>query len=310
MPKKPDNTEVTMELNAAALTMEMRRRRPENRYTLPTLRVVAGSNMLKYSSVYPGERILIGRDESCDLTLNDSSVSRRHASVTSDVSGQLVLEDLGSTNGTAYNGKPVRAPTLVQVGDLIEVGGITLRIDRLSLEELSHLARVVERLSLATKDPLTGLVTRLYLKDELPGLIQRYQLSGLPLSAIFMDIDYFKRVNDTFGHGTGDEVLRAVARLMALSMRDSDTAVRYGGEEFLAVLPNCDVKGGHNTAERLRASVEDHNWEHYAKGVAVTISLGVAQHRRGESMAQWLRRADSALYSAKRAGRNRVVCAD
>ena len=304
MAKDPNHdTEVTR----STLTVEMRRRRPEHRYTLPTLRVVAGSNMLRFCSIYPGETVLIGRDETCDLTLPDSSVSRRHATVTSDTAGNLSLEDLGSTNGTAHNGKPVRRLTTVRVGDLIETGGLTLRVDRLSLEELAHLARVVERLSLASKDPLTGLVTRLYLKDELPGLILRYQLSKLPLSACFLDVDHFKAVNDTHGHGVGDEVLRAVARLTALSVRDSDNCVRYGGEEFLAILPNCDEAGAYATAERLRHLVEAHSWSHYAPNLHVTVSLGVATHQHGESMSAWLRRADQAMYAAKRSGRDRTV---
>ena len=294
------------QLETTTLTLELRRQGLGRRFTLPTLRVVAGPDMLRFCSVYPEERVLIGRDESCDLTLIDGSVSRRHATVTSDADGNLILEDLGSTNGTTHNGTPVDKPVRIQVGDHVEAGGVTLRVDRLGLDELAHLARVVERLNLANKDPLTGLVTRLYLDDELPSLILRHQLSQVPIAAVFMDVDNFKKCNDVHGHGVGDEVLRAVARLMALSVRDSDTCVRYGGEEFLAVLPNCDEEGAYLMSERLRISVEAHDWHHYAEDLHVTVSVGVAQHSGGETMEQWLTNADKSMYAAKTSGKNKT----
>ena len=289
------------------LTMELRRKKRGQRFTLPTIRVVAGADMLRFCSVYPDERVTIGRDDRCDLTLVDASVSRKHAAIAAVGKEKLVLEDLGSTNGTTHNGKPVTGSVEVRVGDHIDVGGVTLRIDRMGLDELAHLARVVERLTLANKDALTGLVTRLYLNDELPDLIARHQISEVPLSAVFLDLDHFKNINDTHGHGVGDEVLRAAGRLMALSVRDSDTCVRYGGEEFLAVLPSCDEHGAYLMAERLRQQVARHDWGHYAKGLQVTASLGVASHEGTEEMGAWLERADKALYAAKRAGRNRTV---
>ena len=293
------------------IALDLRRRGDGTRFTLPTVRVVAGPDMLGFSSIYPEEEVTIGRDEACELTLHDASVSRRHAIIRSDAQGNLSLRDLGSTNGTSHNGTPVQGPEAVRVliGDQVDVGGITLRVDRLGLDELAHLARVHERLSLANKDPLTGLLTRLYLDEELPGVVTRHEHANLPLSAVFLDVDHFKRVNDTWGHGVGDEVLRAVARLMALAVRDADTCVRYGGEELLALLPNCDELGAVQMAERLRTSIVNHDWSHYAEPLKVTASLGVAQHKAGEQTREWLECADKALYSAKTTGRNRTIAA-
>lgn len=276
--------------------------------TLPTLRVVAGPDMLRFATLFPPEgKATIGRDASCELALSDGSVSRRHATVQVDENGIAWVEDLGSTNGTTVDGAPVSGRTAIPEGAMLAIGGVTLRLDRLSLKELSHLTKVVERLSLANKDALTGLVTRHYLQEELPGLVSRHTSTGVPLSCVFFDIDHFKAVNDTHGHGIGDSVLRTVSRLVIMHVRDSDTVVRYGGEEIVAILPNCDIDGAFNTAERVRREVQRHAWNSYASGLSVTISAGVSRHRGDEGMDAWLQRADRALYSAKHGGRNQTV---
>lgn len=301
---QPDDADITH----ATMTIELRRRKPERRFTLPTLRVVTGSNMLRFSAIYPGEQVLIGREETCDLCLPDPSVSRAHARVSRGEGDTLTLEDLHSTNGTAVNGERVTDRATLRIGDMVEVGGITLRLDELTLEELAHLARVVERLSLANKDALTGLLTRGWLKEELPALVLRHNISRKPVTALFMDVDHFKAVNDTYGHQVGDEVLQAVARLMVLSVRESDICLRYGGEEFLAILPTSDTEAGLITAERLRAQIRAHNWTAYADNLRVSASLGVATFVQGqETVSDWLDRADAAMYHAKRSGRDRVV---
>lgn len=298
---------VTLEQDAMQTLQFELQRKDKTRLTLPTLRVVAGPDMLRFCTIYPNEEIVIGRDEVCELVLHHASVSRRHARIESAIDGRLVLHDLGSTNGTSCNGARVTEPTVVQVGDIVEVGGVMLRIDRLGMEELAHLTRVVERLQLANHDPLTGLVTRRWLDDELPALMVRHVGAAVPLSAVFIDVDRFKSINDTYGHAVGDEVLRAVSRLLVLSVRDGDTSVRYGGEELLTVLPNCDEASAAMTAERVRAAIAEHDWSRYAEGLAVTVSAGVAAARPGETGRDWLERADRALYAAKHGGRNRVV---
>jgi diguanylate cyclase (GGDEF)-like protein len=266
--------------------------------------------MLRFATLYPPNgRVVVGRDTACDLTLTDGSVSRNHAALQVHEDGNITLEDLGSTNGTSVNGQALTGRRKVQIGDTVMVGGVTLRLERLSLKEVSHLTKVVQRLSLANKDALTGLVTRHFLDDELPGLAARYRATSVPVSVLFMDVDHFKKVNDTFGHGAGDDVLRAVARLLVMHVRDADTCVRYGGEEFVVVLPNCDERGGFSTSERLRQEIARHDWRAYQEGLAVTVSAGVAELGADEEIKAWLDRADRALYAAKRSGRDRTVSA-
>jgi two-component system, cell cycle response regulator len=293
-------------------TLNVDQRKSDHRtaVTLPTIRVAAGPDMLKFATLYPPDgRVVVGRDTTCDLTLTDGSVSRRHAAIRTDESGGVWVEDLGSTNGTSIDGQRLAAPTPLEIGQTLHVGGVTMRLERLSLKELSHLTKVVQRLSLANKDALTGLVTRHYLDDELPALLRRHRASAVPVSALFVDVDHFKRVNDTWGHAVGDDVLRTIARLLVMNLRDSDTCVRYGGEEFVAILPNCDVDGAVASAERLRRQVERHDWSAYAEGLAVTVSAGAAEAHADEDQAAWLERADRALYEAKATGRNRTVAA-
>lgn len=288
------------------VTLNFRRSTPRSGFSLPTLRVVAGPDMLKFCSIYPNTSVVIGRDQLADLPIADSSVSRRHAMVSSSSDGSLKVKDMGSTNGTTLNGHPVKGERRVQVGDHIETGGVILRVDRLGIDELAHLARVVERLSLANKDPLTGLGTRHFVNEELPAMVKRFSHINLPISIIFLDVDNFKVTNDTYGHSVGDDVLRSIARLMVLSMRDADICVRFGGEELFAVLPNCDEYGAYNTSERLRKSIEHHDWEHYAPGLTVTVSLGVCELLPDEEIDAWFDRADKAMYKAKNAGKNKT----
>ena len=290
-------------------TINFRRPPPRETSSLPTLRVVAGPDMLKFCSVYPNQEVRIGRDPALELQLTSSPVSYLHAVIRSDENANLIIEDLKSTNGTTVNGCAITAPTPIKIGDDIDIGGVSLRIDSLKLDELAHLARVNERLSLANKDPLTGLTTRHYINDELPDLMNSLQERQLPLSVVFLDIDKFKAVNDSFGHGVGDDVLRTVARLMVLTVRDTDTCVRYGGEELIAILPNCDELGALQMAERLRNYIRDTDWSHYNENLAVTASIGVAQHRPDETLEEMFERVDKAMYQAKRTGRDRTICA-
>ena len=158
-------------------------------------------------------------------------------------------------------------------------------------------------------DPLTGLYNRRGLDGRVEAL--RHRLGGAPTaqSWIMVDIDHFKRVNDTYGHDGGDSVLKAVASCLKAAARDGDTLARLGGEEFVLVLPDLDSAIAALIAERLRAGVETLSTETAGRTVKVTASFGVAQQAPGENGAAALERADAALYRAKHEGRNRVVLA-
>ena len=165
-------------------------------------------------------------------------------------------------------------------------------------------------LEMAITDQLTGLHNRRYMSRHLDTLISSAHKSGKPVAFLIMDIDYFKSVNDTYGHDIGDEVLREFASRISANVRGIDLACRYGGEEFVVVMPDTDVAFACTVAERLRQSVEANPFAiSRAPGkLNITISIGIAgSEGNSDSADALLHRADQALYRAKREGRNRVI---
>ena len=315
--QRPPPYDETEELDASEQTRKItiQRSTPDRRARVHTLRVVAGGDMLRHLVLQPGSEHLIGRDDACSLRLGDASVSRRHARARLGLDGALTVEDLGSTNGTSVNGRPIESAR-VRAGDTLEVGAVPMRLEQVSLDELDHLGTILARLASGNRDPLTGLLTRVWLEDELPAVLDRTARSGAPTTCLFLDIDHFKRVNDTWGHAVGDDVLVGVARIVLLHARDQDACIRYGGEEVLCILPGSDLRAGMEVAERIRVAVEGHEWTRTGQGLRVTASVGVAEWRSparglaGEAVRDWFERADRALYAAKASGRNATRVAD
>ncbi|WP_139460283.1 sensor domain-containing diguanylate cyclase [Aeromonas veronii] len=166
---------------------------------------------------------------------------------------------------------------------------------------------------LAKQDPLTGVANRRHFNIELERALAHSQESGAPLALILIDVDYFKRFNDHYGHQAGDVCLREVAQQMMRSVRSEvDLAARYGGEEFVLLLPDADVQSAVAIAQRLQDGLAELQLEHLASEVAkrVTISQGIALLALGESGEQLLERADQALYRAKALGRNQFCVAE
>src|SRR5204863_4686358 len=161
----------------------------------------------------------------------------------------------------------------------------------------------------ATHDGLTGLWNRTSILEILEKEAARSARETLPLAVLMADLDNFKSVNDTFGHLAGDHVLRESARRLRNNIRNYDALGRYGGEEFLVVLPGCDESGGMAQAERLREAIGGEPILTSGGEVTVTCSVGLAWTPQPEPAAtkDLLRSADDALYSAKRTGRNRVA---
>jgi diguanylate cyclase len=202
--------------------------------------------------------------------------------------------------------------TLVRSTQEVEVTNQVLQkrlVDsREEIRELQENLEVVRTESLT--DPLTTLSNRKYLEDAITHLIGDAQAKGTPLSVILTDIDHFKKFNDTYGHLTGDQVLRLVAVTLKQNLKGRDVAARYGGEEFAVLLPRTILADGVTLAEHIRRAVMSKELIRRSTGETlgrVTISLGVAAWRKGDTMASLLERADSCLYAAKDAGRNRVI---
>jgi diguanylate cyclase (GGDEF)-like protein len=159
---------------------------------------------------------------------------------------------------------------------------------------------------LAELDELTGSYNRRCIMRMLDEEIARAGRNGAPCSIALIDLDWFKRINDAFGHPTGDEVLRAFAITVFANIRTIDRFGRYGGEEFLLVLPDTPAEEAARILERLRTIIADLDWSAFSPGLQVTISAGIATLRPDETPDSFLARADSALYAAKAGGRNRI----
>lgn len=166
-----------------------------------------------------------------------------------------------------------------------------------------------ERLELAVTDALTGLSNRAFIGARLKHFVDSANSGGAPVSVMLIDIDHFKRVNDTHGHEVGDGVLQAFSRRIQRSLRALDLAGRWGGEEFVVVMPGAGLAEAETAAQRLREAISGREVVLDDLVLPITASFGVAQVNPGEDMASLLRRADMALYEAKSEGRNRVEAA-
>jgi diguanylate cyclase (GGDEF)-like protein len=162
---------------------------------------------------------------------------------------------------------------------------------------------------LAELDELTGSFNRRCIMRMLDDEIARAHRARTPCSIALIDLDWFKRINDAYGHPTGDEVLRAFAITIFANIRNIDKFGRYGGEEFLLVLPDTQGDGAARILDRLRTIIADLDWSAFSPGMRVTISAGVATLNPNETPETFLARADSALYAAKARGRNRIASA-
>jgi two-component system cell cycle response regulator len=164
-------------------------------------------------------------------------------------------------------------------------------------------------IEMAITDALTGLYNRRYMETHISSLVEQAAARGKPLAVLVLDIDYFKSVNDAHGHDAGDEVLREFALRMRKSIRGIDLACRYGGEEFVIIMPESDLAAATVVAERLRRRIASEPFliQQGTRRIDATISIGIAALQDADNPASVIKRADQALYRAKREGRNRVV---
>jgi len=216
-------------------------------------------------------------------------------------------------------GLPIATPTervaamlsyVLTIGQCAFVGlyGSTMR--KMLYDRGSELKAAYKRIEeLAELDELTGSSNRRCIMRMLEEEIARAGRSGSPCSIALIDLDWFKRINDAYGHPTGDEVLRTFSITMFANIRSTDRFGRYGGEEFLLVLPDMDTNGAARALDRLRAIIADLEWSAFSPAMKVTISAGVATLKPNETSDIFLARADSALYAAKAQGRNRITSA-
>jgi len=259
------------------------------------------------------DEVVLGRALEADVRVNDSKVSRRHATINSIVNTatgrtEYILKDLGSRNGISVNGALVDEAVLVN-GDKITIGEHILRFELLDEIDREY-QRQIHRL--ITHDDLTGLLSSRSFFSELRRESARAKSESRPFCVLVMDVDHFKKVNDTYGHLTGSKTLEEIGQCIISIMRSGDAASRFGGEEFSAFLLDADLAQGLVAAERVRAEIEKTEFNVIRQGKPsekhrVTISIGVATFPSDSSdPIELVEMADSALYRAKREGRNRV----
>lgn len=265
--------------------------------------VLAGESAGEMFRIEPSGAV-IGRAADVDLRLRDDGVSRRHARVLI-TGGQATVEDLGSANGTLVNGEPVTRAVL-RDGDKIQVGATTILKFTYADELEESLRRRMH--DAALYDALTKACNKQHFLQRLDGEVSYAKRHRGPLALLMLDIDHFKRINDTFGHPAGDRVLAALGQIVKGTVRTEDLFARYGGEEFAVLCRGTDSDGAAALAERLRERVQAAALDCGGRPIAVTVSIGVATWLdQPDSSKKLIDDADQALYKAKRAGRNRVV---
>lgn len=277
----------------------------EAKSSAPVLVVISGKPLGK-SFFLTKETMVLGRDLVADISIGETSISRRHTEFAVTPEGILV-KDLGSTNGTFVNDAKVDTTetTPLNDGDLIRCGNTILKFLKEGKIENIHYGKMYD---LATTDDLTGAHNKKAILEILREEFVRSQGRSAPLTLIMFDIDHFKQTNDKFGHIAGDYVLKETCSLIKNKMiRQKDALGRYGGEEFALILRETPLQIAVDVAERIRSTIEKHNFHFDGKQIPVTISLGIASlDSTSKSADDLLANADKALYDAKNQGRNRV----
>ena len=260
------------------------------------------------------EQVILGRSLGADVRINDYKASRRHAKVAKVFNPDTrvhdyVLTDFGSRNGTYLNGQRISEVTL-QNGDKITVGEHILRFDLLDEIDREY-QRQIHRL--ISHDDLTGLLSSRSFFSELRREAARAKAEGMPMCVLMMDIDHFKLVNDTYGHLTGSKTIEEVGECIMNCVRSGDAAARFGGEEFAAFLLDAEISQALVAAERIRSIVEAREFSVIRQGRTesthrITISIGISSFPDdSHDPIELVEMADSALYRAKREGRNRIA---
>ncbi|MGD9562161.1 MAG: diguanylate cyclase [Pyrinomonadaceae bacterium] len=259
------------------------------------------------------EEVILGRDIGADVRVNDSKVSRRHAMIVRSIepaTGDTVytLKDFGTRAGTLLNGQRITQEAL-QHGDKITIGDQMLRFDLLDEIDREY-QRLIHRL--ISHDDLTGLLSSRSFFSELRREAERSKMIDRPFCVLMMDVDHFKNVNDTYGHLTGSKTLEEIGETIIKCLRTGDAAARFGGEEFAAFLLDAEAGQAMVAGERIRAEIEQREFSVIRQGKLanshrITISIGIAAFPDDSTdPIELVEMADSALYRAKREGRNRV----
>lgn len=267
----------------------------------PAIHVLGGPSMGEQILLEEGES-LWGRSQEADVSLQDETISRIHFKII--VKDKVtVIEDLGSTNGTYVNGKRISRAKL-EDNDKIQISSQTvLRFSYVDPIDTDVHRRIYE---MALYDAVTQAHTKRFFLDRLESEFSHAKRRNLPLSLILFDLDYFKKVNDTYGHPAGDYVLQKISEISQNLIRQEDLFARYGGEEFALLMRETREDQAAILGERLREKIERETLVFEDQEIQVTISLGLAGMEEGDvpDSRTLVKRADQCLYYSKAHGRN------
>jgi two-component system cell cycle response regulator len=273
------------------------------------LNVLAGPSAGALFVLEQAETVL-GRDPGNRIAIPDVGVSSNHARIVL-INDAFVLEDLRSTNGTFVNGARLETRHALADGDRIQLGQATVIGVRLQDEaELAASRRLYDSV---VRDVLTGVYNRRHFEERLTAEWAFATRHRTPLAVIMIDVDHFKRVNDTYGHLAGDAALRVVGSTLSYVLRAEDLAARFGGEEFVVIARGIDRNRARMLADRLRSAIETCEVVYEGTHIRITASLGVSVTTPDKPMVDGpslVAAADAALYRAKNQGRNQVAVAE
>ncbi len=254
-----------------------------------------------------GNKMVVGRMASNEIVVDDEGISRQHAYVERNALG-LILVDNGSTNGVFVNGQRIQRH-LLQDADKVQLGSSAI-LKFSYQDELEERAQK-QLYESATRDGLTNCYNKKYFADQLKTEFAYYYRHAEPLSLCLFDIDFFKKLNDGYGHQAGDYVLKTMSALVQKALRTEDIFARYGGEEFGIIFKNTDGEKAFLVLERIRRQIEKFEFMDGERRMPVTISIGIAtlESQNYPSPKALVKAADDYLYQAKGKGRNRTESA-
>jgi two-component system cell cycle response regulator len=285
-----------------------KKRDPEERKVQLLFTVIKGTESdFGKTFIVDKKRISIGRTDDNYIVINDPMVSKHHCQmriVKDSHIEQIIVTDLNSTNGTHVNGE-LAEERILRSGDKIGIGSTVLRFSFNDEIEEEYHARLF---TFATTDSLTGFYNRRYILTELENQSRIAKRNRRVFSIFLLDIDGFKEINDTFGHLVGDEIIKKIAFCIKRNLREQDFAGRFGGDEFMIILPETEIGGALILGDRVRSKIEDYAIPYQGREIRTTITGSIGQYGlHANNSTQLLQVADRALCQAKKQGKNRIV---
>jgi diguanylate cyclase (GGDEF)-like protein len=300
----PKETYETMQLDRSTVMKKIRRDTPPKACFV----IMAGIDVGRVFTL-DEPVITIGRDAQNTVVLKDDGVSRFHAEVRIKSADSIIIHDLGSTNGTFLSGKRITEGNLYE-GTKVLIGRRT--IIKFTFQDALEYSFQRQMYETSMRDGLTGVYNRRYFSQQIITDLSFAQRHHIACTLVILDIDHFKKVNDTYGHRTGDQVLITIAEAIGNVIRKEDILARYGGEEFVVIAQGTDLVGGKALGKRIQRCVAELRisaLDDPKRVIKVTVSVGVAtvQIDASAEADALISTADANLFRAKRLGRNQVV---